>query len=71
MFPCEPAARSRQAEVDEDPIAAGATGDVLRGTWRGKELAIKVLQVREKTLSKAETDEVIKSFSREVNQPNV
>ena len=64
-------ARSPQAEVDEDPIAAGATGDVLRGKWRGKEIAIKVLQVRERTLSKAETDGVIKSFSREVSRPSV
>ena len=43
------------------------TGDVLRGKWRGKDLAIKVLQVRRGTLSKAETDGLIKSFSREVS----
>lgn len=58
--------RSPQAIVDEDPIACGATGDVLRGTWRGKEMAIKVLQVRHGTLTKDETDGLIKSFSREV-----
>lgn len=58
---------SPQAVEDEDPIACGATGDVLRGKWRGKDMAIKVLQVRRGTLSKAETDGLIKSFSREVS----
>lgn len=55
-----------EAIVEEDPIACGATGDVVKGVWRGKQMAIKILQVQRGTLSKAETDKLIESFRREI-----
>ena len=55
-----------EAIVDEDPIACGATGDVMKGVWRKKVMAIKILQVQRGTLSKAETDTLMTSFRREV-----
>ena len=55
-----------EAEVEEDPIACGATGDVVRGVWRGKQMAIKVLQIQHRSLSREETAHLIESFRREV-----
>lgn len=51
---------------EEDPIGCGAAGDVVAGTWRGRQIAIKLLQAVDKSLNLKEAQDLLLQFQREV-----